>query len=123
MLGYKEIIDHNTWGLLYSSELKQPVRKGQTMDGYVNRVRDDGRIDLCLSKPGFSQSRIDAVAQDILDKLEEHDGHMMLSDKSPPEAIRAVFGVSKKVFKQALGALYRQRRIQLDDKGIRIIKA
>jgi predicted RNA-binding protein (virulence factor B family) len=121
-LGFKAVINHQVWGLLYNNELTEPVRKGQVMDAYINRVRDDGKIDLILSKPGYSRTKIDDAADDILAKLAEHDGVLMLSDKSPPEAIRSVFGISKKVFKQALGALYKQRRIQIDDKSIRLNK-
>ncbi len=119
-LGFKAVINHQVWGLLYNNELTEPVRKGQRMDAYINRVRGDGKIDLILSKPGYSKSKIDDAADNILAKLAEHDGLLMLSDKSPPEAIRSVFGISKKIFKQALGALYKQRRIQLDDKSIRL---
>ncbi|MEP5764005.1 MAG: S1-like domain-containing RNA-binding protein [Halieaceae bacterium] len=120
-LGYKAVIDHHSWGLLYSSELPAPVRKGDQVTGYINRLRSDGKIDLSLVKPGYQRGRIDAVAEDILQKLAEHDGQLLLSDKSSPEVIKSVFGVSKKVFKQAVGALYKQRRIELDDKGMRLL--
>lgn len=121
-LGFKAVVNHQAWGLLYNNELAEPVRKGQSMDGYINRIRNDGKIDLILKKPGYSKNKIDATAEDILAKLTENDGHLLLSDKSPPEAIQAIFGVSKKVFKQALGALYKQRRVELDGKSIRLIK-
>jgi predicted RNA-binding protein (virulence factor B family) len=113
-LGYKAIVDNRCWGLLYANELQQAVRKGETHSAYVKYVRPDGKLDLTLEKPGYSRDKIDGVAQRILAVLVEHDGHIMLSDKSPPEAIKSVFGVSKKVFKQAVGALYKQRRITLD---------
>jgi predicted RNA-binding protein (virulence factor B family) len=119
-LGFKAVINHQAWGLLYNNELTEPVHKGQSIDGYVKQLRGDGKVDLILTKPGYTQSKIDVVADDILAKLAEHDGHLLLSDKSPPEAIQAVFGVSKKVFKQALGALYKQRRVELDGKSIRL---
>jgi predicted RNA-binding protein (virulence factor B family) len=120
-LGFKAVVNHQAWGLLYSNELTAPVRKGQTMDGYINNLRSDGKLDLILKKPGYSKNKIDAAAEHILAKLAENDGHLLLSDKSPPEAIQAIFGVSKKVFKQALGALYKQRRVELDGKSIRLI--
>jgi predicted RNA-binding protein (virulence factor B family) len=121
-LGFKAVINHQAWGLLYNNELAEPVRKGQSMDGYINQVRSDEKIDLILSKPGYTKSKIDTAADNILAKLAENDGHLLLSDKSPPEAILAIFGVSKKVFKQALGALYKQRRVELDGKSIRLIR-
>jgi predicted RNA-binding protein (virulence factor B family) len=119
-LGFKAVINYQAWGLLYNNELAEPVHKGQNINGYIKQLRGDGKIDLILSKPGYTQSKIDVVAEDIVAKLIEHDGHLLLSDKSPPAAIQAVFGVSKKVFKQALGALYKQRRVELDGKSIRL---
>jgi predicted RNA-binding protein (virulence factor B family) len=117
-LGYKAVVNQSTWGLLYANELFRSVRKGQTIDGFVKAIRKDKKVDLSLEKPGYKQSKIDAVAETILARLREHDGHLLLNDKSPPEAIYAVFGVSKKVFKQALGLLYKQKRVILDARGI-----
>lgn len=120
-LGYKAIINHQCWGLLYSNELYQRVRKGQVLTGFVQRIRSDGRIDLSLNQPGFNKTKIDRVSAKILERLEDNDGFLPLTDKSPPREIYAVFGVSKKVFKQAIGALYKQRIITLDADGIRTI--
>lgn len=119
-LGYKAIIEHQCWGLLYSNELQQPLRKGMQLEGYIKRVRADGRADLSLQKPGYSKSRIDTVAEQIVATLEANDGYLLLNDKSSPAAIMSIFGVSKKVFKQALGALYKQQRVQLDGRGIKL---
>jgi predicted RNA-binding protein (virulence factor B family) len=119
-LGFKAVVNHECWGLLYSNELYRRIRKGQELDGFVQRVRDDGKIDLTLTQPGFSADKIDDVAEKILTALRKSDGFLALTDKSPPQEIYAVFGVSKKVFKQALGALYKQRRISLDKDGIRL---
>jgi predicted RNA-binding protein (virulence factor B family) len=91
------------------------------MAGYVKAIRKDHKVDLSLEKPGYNKSKIDAAAETILARLREHEGHLLLNDKSPPEAIYAVFGVSKKVFKQALGLLYKQRRVNLDARGISLI--
>ena len=121
-LGYKAIINHQSWGLLYSNELFQRIRKGQEMEAFVNRVRDDGKVDLSLTQPGFSKNKIDGVSGDIIAALEENDGFLPLSDKSPPQEIYARFGISKKVFKQAVGALYKARRITLHSDGIRLKK-
>jgi len=120
-LGFKAIVNHRCWGLLYSNELYRDVRKGQRLDGYVQRIRDDGKIDLSLSQPGFSKGKMEDVSGRILSALEAHDGFLALTDKSPPAAIKASFGVSKKVFKQALGALYKQRLIALESDGIRML--
>jgi len=121
-MGFKAVINHRCWGLLYSNELFQAIRKGQVIDGYIKRIRADNKIDLSLSKPGFSKSKIDAVTEHIIRELEAHDGRLMLTDKSPPKDIYATFGVSKKIFKQAVGALYKQRRISLDGDSINLVE-
>jgi predicted RNA-binding protein (virulence factor B family) len=120
-LGFKAVINHECWGLLYSTELYRRIRKGQQMDGFVQRIRDDGRIDLSVNQPGFSRGKMDDVSSKILKALGENDGYLPLSDKSPPPEIYARFAVSKKVFKQAIGTLYKQRRIAIEDDGIRLL--
>jgi predicted RNA-binding protein (virulence factor B family) len=121
-MGFKAVINHRCWGLLYSNELFQPIRKGQVIDGYIKQIRPDNKIDLTMSKPGFSKDKIDAVTEHILRELQAQDGRLPLTDKSPPKDIYATFGVSKKVFKQAIGALYKQRRIHLDGDSISLIE-
>ncbi len=118
-LGFKAIVNNTHWGLLYQNELFQALRKGQKLDGYIKKIRDDQKIDLSLHHPGYG--KVVSLTDNILIKLKENDGVLMLSDKSPPEAIYATFGVSKKVFKQAIGALYKKKLITLDKNGIRLI--
>lgn len=120
-LGVKAIINQRSWGLLYGNELFRTLRKGQQTTGYIKRVRADNKVDLTLEKPGFSKTRLDTLGEQILQRLETSGGRLPLSDKSPPAEIYATFGVSKKVFKQALGALYKQRRITLHDDGIELL--
>lgn len=119
-LGFKVVIDHQYWGLLYENEIYQPVKKGQQFTAYIKRVRSDKKLDLSLQQPGYG--KIDNIAQGILEKLRDNDDLMMISDKSSPEAIKAIFGISKKVFKKAIGALYKQRIITIDNKSIRLTK-
>lgn len=118
-LGFKAIVNNTHWGLLYQNELFQPLRKGQKLDGYIKQIREDLKIDLSLHQPGYG--KVVSLNDNILNKLKENDGVLMLSDKSPPEAIYAAFGVSKKVFKQAIGALYKKKLIALDKSGIRLV--
>lgn len=118
-LGFKAIVNNTHWGLLYQNELFQPLRKGQKLDGYIKKIRDDQKIDLSLHHPGYG--KVLSLTDNILVKLKENDGVLLLSDKSPPEAIYKSFGVSKKVFKQAIGALYKKKLITLDKNGIRLI--
>ncbi|MCR8922737.1 S1-like domain-containing RNA-binding protein [Dasania sp. GY-MA-18] len=119
-LGYKAIINHQCFGLLYDNELIQPLKKGQSHTGYIKKIRSDNKIDLSLNPIGFNQQQHDAIGQSILDKLKENDGFMLLNDKSPPEAIYKVFGVSKKAFKKACGTLYKKKLIDIEKQGIRL---
>jgi predicted RNA-binding protein (virulence factor B family) len=117
-LGFKAIVNNTHWGLLYQNELFQTLRKGQKLDGYIRKIRDDQKIDLSLHHPGYG--KVVSLTDTILIKLKENDGVLMLSDKSPPEAIYSAFGVSKKVFKQAIGALYKKKLITIDKNTIRL---
>jgi predicted RNA-binding protein (virulence factor B family) len=121
-LGLKAVVNHHSWGLLYGNELFRKLSKGQRVTGYIKRIRADNKIDLSLETPGFSKGRIEIVENQIMQQLEASNGQMALTDKSPPETIYATFGVSKKVFKQALGALYKQRRITLNADGVTLVK-
>lgn len=117
-LGYKAVVNNTHWGLLYKNEVFQPLRKGQRVEGYIRQIRDDKRIDLMLHEPGYG--KVDSLTDKILAKLKQSDGYLALSDKSPPEAIYSAFGVSKKVFKQAIGALYKKQLIRIEKDGIRL---
>ncbi|MEY3786842.1 MAG: hypothetical protein RIQ94_721 [Pseudomonadota bacterium] len=117
-LGFKAIVDNTHWGLLYQNELFQPVRRGQKLNGYIKQIREDGKIDLILQEPGYG--KVVSLTDTILIKLNKNNGALDLSDKSPPEAIYATFGVSKKVFKQAIGALYKKQLITIDKDGIKL---
>ena len=118
-LGVKAIINSSHWGVLYQNELFQSVSKGQKLEGYIKQIRDDHKIDLTLHQPGYG--KVLSLTDKILMKLKENNGVLMLSDKSPPEAIYAAFGVSKKVFKQATGALYKQQLISIEKNEIRLV--
>ena len=118
-LGFKAIINNTHWGLLYQNELFQPLRRGQKLDGYIKQIREDGKIDLILQEPGYG--KVVSLTDKILIKLNKNNGVLALSDKSPPEAIYAAFGVSKKVFKQAIGALYKKQLITIDKDGIKLV--
>ncbi|RJQ20601.1 MAG: GntR family transcriptional regulator [Nitrospiraceae bacterium] len=119
-LGYKSIINNSRRGILYKNEVFQPLKNGQRITGFIKKVRDDGKIDLCLQKPGYEN--IDDVSQKILDKLRAQGGFIPATDKSSPEIIYGLFGVSKKTYKKATGALYKKRLITIEDNGISLIK-
>lgn len=108
-LGLKAVIDNRALGLLYKDEIFQAIRVGDRHEGFVKRVRHDGRIDLTL-QPRSKELNPELSAR-IVAFLENNDGVCELSDKSSPEAIQAIFHVSKKNFKKALSSLYRDRKI------------
>ena len=118
-LGYKAIVDNSHWGVLYNNELFRPVSKGQQLTGYIRKIRPDKKIDLSLSKPGREQ--LEQVSEQIVNTLSQHGGYMMITDKTPPQTIYSVFNVSKKVYKKAVGILYKQRRIDIEQHGIRLL--
>jgi len=119
-LGYKAIVNNEHWGMLYKNQLYQSLSQGQKITGYINKVRDDDKIDLLLEKPGYE--KVDAISQKILDELKQNRGFMAVSDNTSPEMINALFGISKKNFKKAIGSLYKKRMITFDSDGIRLAK-
>jgi uncharacterized protein len=118
-LGDKAIVDHAHWGLLYRSEGSEQPARGRRVRGYIKEVRPDGKIDLSLHRPG--DVPIGDISAEVLRALEQADGFLPLTDKSPPATIRDHFGVSKKVFKKALGNLYRRRLVALEPGGVRLV--
>lgn len=118
-LGYKAVVNHRFWGLLYRDEANRPLRRGQRLTGYVKRLRDDGRLDLSLLPPG--EARLDVVGERVLKALRESGGYLPLGDRSDPAEIKARLGVSKNAFKQAIGRLYKRQRITLEPGGIRLV--
>lgn len=119
-LGYSAIVDGRHRGLLYRTNLAAPLKIGTRMRGFVKQVREDGKLDLSLDEAGYQ--RVGPLAGRILAELERVGGRLNLDDSSDPEVIRERFGVSKKAFKQALGALFRERRIAFLDPGIELVR-
>jgi uncharacterized protein len=119
-LGYKVIINETHSGLLYANEIFKPIHPGMRIKGFIKRLREDDKIDVSLQKQGFVH--VDETAQMILEKLKSRGGFIEATDHTSPESIKHMFGISKKVFKKAIGTLYKDRLIQLEDHGIRLIK-
>lgn len=118
-LGYKCVVDNRYWGVLYKNEVFQALKKGQKLAGFVKKVREDRRLDLMLNQGKYGE-RVDSTSEKVLDCLRKHGGYVPLTDKSEPQLIYDTFGVSKKVFKQAIGGLYKQRKIVIEEDGIRL---
>lgn len=117
-LGYKAVINHRWWGLIHQSDVRTAIRPGLKLDGYIKRVREDGRIDLGLEPPGHRRAA--PLASRIMTKLQANGGSLGLSDRSPAELIEMHFGVSKRVFKMAIGQLYKERKIRIEPDAIHL---
>ncbi|MDX5339342.1 MAG: S1-like domain-containing RNA-binding protein [Cyclobacteriaceae bacterium] len=114
-LGYKVLLEDRYEGLLYANEVFQPLAIGELRQVFVKKRRDDGKIDLQLLPTG--RVKYEEGAEKILKILEEK-GFLPLHDKSDPEEIKEVLGMSKKHFKQCIGQLYKAREIQIHEDGI-----
>ena len=117
-LGIKAIVNNTHWGLLYENEIFQTLQRGQRIDGHIKTIRDDLRLDLSLHETGYG--KVTSLTDRILQMLNDNGGELAVGDKSEPETIYALFGVSKKVFKQAIGALYKQKHIIIEKTTIRL---
>ena len=117
-LGFKCIVDNRYQGQIYDNQIFQSLHAGSRLRGYVDHIRQDGKIDLTLQPTG-RQHTLD-FAEVLLRYLYENDGRCPLGDKSPAEMIYDRFQVSKKAYKKAVGDLYRRRLIEITDEGIRL---
>lgn len=119
-IGYKVIVEHQFWGVLYENEVFTALNKGEKRTAYVKKVREDGKIDLTLHRYGYR--KVEDTLEQILIRIQQQGGEIMLSDKSTPEDIYEAFGISKKTFKQAIGSLFKQRKIEITENSIKIKK-
>ncbi len=118
-IGYMALINQTCPGLLYKNETFENLSIGDRCQGYVLRVREDGKVDLSLKKPGYGS--VEGSAQKILQVLEDGEGFSPCHDKSSPDEIKAAFAMSKKEFKRAVGNLYKAGRITIEKgRGIRL---
>ena len=118
-LGWKVIVNETYWGMVFHSEIFQVIAKGDRLKGFVKNIREDDKIDISLQKQGYQQ--VESTAKWLLEVLKDRDGFLALTDKSAPELIYQELNVSKKVFKKAIGSLYKQRLITLGGDGIRLV--
>lgn len=118
-LGFKVIVDNRYGALLYDNEVFCELHAGDRLTAYIKLVRPDGKIDLSLQRKGLAA--VTDFSDVLLNHLRTNAGSTPLGDKAPAEEIYAVFGVSKKVFKKAVGDLYKRRLIEITDSGLRLL--
>ena len=117
-IGFKAIINHKHWGVIFENDVFGDLGIGKKCKGYIRRIREDGKIDLSLTQTGYA--KMDGLADRILLTLRQHDGFLPLSDKSTPDQIAKILKMSKGNFKKAIGQLYKNGDIVIADKGITI---
>lgn len=118
-LGMDVIINDEYLGVVYRNEIYKSYRRGQSLKGYIKQIREDGRIDVSLQPP--KGLHIPSVGERIVEHLKARGGKSSFSDKSSPRDIEDEFQVSKRVFKQAIGSLYKQGVIKIADNGIELL--
>ncbi len=118
-LGYNAIVENTHLGLLYHDTVTVPIELGQRLKGFVRGIRPGGKIDLSLDAAGYK--RVAPLKVQILEALKRNGGRLDFDDDSSAAAIREKFGVSKKAFKQALGSLYKMRRIRFTKPGVELL--
>lgn len=120
-IGHTVIVDNKYLAVLFDQDIDQPTRMGMKFDGYIKRVRPDQKLDVCLKKPGFDKQEIKGLGGEIMMRLKAEGGFLPFNDHSDPDTIRKEFSVSKRIFKIAIGGLYKERLIRIEEDGIHLL--
>lgn len=118
-LGVNVIVNGQHSGLIYHDEIFTNLEMGMEMKAYVKKIRENNKMDIALQKPGYAS--IEPNADKILSILQKNNGFLKLNDSSSPEDIYDQLGMSKKTFKKAIGLLFRNRLISLEDEGVKLV--
>lgn len=118
-LGMNTIVNNMYKGLIFKSNIHKKIECGDIIKGYVQKVREDGKLDILLEPLGYKNT-IQKTSKLLIDNLKENDGFLSLTDKSSPEEIKNILGISKKAFKKSVGYLYKQKIITLESSGVRL---
>ncbi len=116
-MGWSVIVNDKHQGLIHANDVFKPISMGDRISGFVKTVRADNKLDITLQPIGYEHYN-DANTALVARRLRQHEGFLPLTDKSSPEEIYRVFGISKKAFKKALGALYKERKVRIEEQGI-----
>ena len=118
-LGFEVVVDNRHKGLLFRDRVFRELKTGDRLDGYVQKIRPDHKLDITLEPIGYR--RLEPAASKIYEALQQAGGMLPLHDKSSPEAIQERLQMSKKMFKKGVGILYRERKIELRPDGIYLL--
>jgi predicted RNA-binding protein (virulence factor B family) len=119
-IGWVMIINNKHTGVLHDSEVFRNINVGDRLRGFIKTIREDNKIDIVLGKAGYQ--KVEEETEKIIRLLQENQGSLPYNDKSAPEDIYRYFGMSKKTFKMTIGALYKQRKIDITENGISMAK-
>ena len=119
-IGMNVIVNKKHRGLIFNEDIFKDLSVGDKLKGIVKKIRPDNKLDISLGQIGYRN--IEPNAETVLNELEDNSGYLQLTDKSSPEHIKETLQMSKKSFKKAIGSLYKQRLIIIEDDGIRLIK-
>ncbi|PXY01247.1 GntR family transcriptional regulator [Marinifilum breve] len=120
-LGFQVLINDDALGMVYKNEVFGHLKIGDQRKAYIKKIRRDGKIDVSLQQQGYV-NEVPKSGQQILDLLKEEEGFLPLNDKSSPEDIYYSLKMSKKNFKKAIGLLYKQKLITIEDAGIYLVQ-
>ncbi len=120
-LGYNVIVNNRHKGLIFENEIFKQLNIGDKLKGYVKQIREDNKLDISINPIGYRNS-IDPNCELVYKTLVENDGHLAVTDKSSAEEIYSLFGMSKKAYKKAVGALYKQRKISIQSDGLTLLE-
>ncbi|WP_179345178.1 CvfB family protein [Winogradskyella ursingii] len=118
-LGMNVIVNKTHLGLVFQDDIYKDISVGDRLKGIVKKVRQDNKLDISLNQIGYRN--IEPNAEHILNELHDNGGFLPLHDKSSPEDIKEILQMSKKSFKKAIGSLYKERQITIEDEGIRLV--
>lgn len=119
-MGFKAVVNGSYLGLIFKDEIFKPIKIGYSLPGFIKRIREDGKIDLCFQF--HDQDARGSLAEQIIEDLIAHGGLSTLTDKSPADEISKRFNVSKAAYKKAIGGLFKQKRILLDKNKITLVE-
>lgn len=119
-IGYKVIINGKHTGVVHFSDVFRDLEYGEKLKGFIKKIREENKIDVAIGEKGYS--RVSPETERLLQLLRENDGYLPYNDKSSPEEIYRFFGISKKTFKMSLGALYKERKIELTKTGVKLVE-
>lgn len=119
-MGFSVIVNNKHKGLIYKNEIFTKIKIGDKLTGFVTKIREDNKLDISLNRIGYDDA-IELNYDIILYKLEQSNGFLPLNDKTAPDEIYAQTGMSKKAFKKVVGALYKNKKIEITENGIRLI--